>query len=255
MDNSQYEKDLWQRWQQQQSEEVTNELIQYYMHVVDYHVERVAQHIPASYDRADLKSLAIMGLYDAMYKFDPNRDVKFATYASIRVHGSIMDGLRREDWLPRSLRDRANKIERTSEQLEQQLNRTPTAEDIAKELDMEVEEVEATISDSLFAKVQSLDTQYQSDDPDEAASPLSFIQDDKMPTPTDHILTTELKSELVESIKQLQENEQLVISLVYMEELSLTEVGEVLDLTTSRISQIHKAAIFKLRKILEKSST
>lgn len=255
MNNSQYEEKLWQRWQQQQSESVTNDLIHFYMHVVDYHVDRVAQHIPASFDRADLKSLAIMGLYDAMSKFDPSRNVKFATYASIRVHGSIMDGLRKEDWLPRSLRDRANKIERTSEELEQQLNRTPTAEDIAQELGISVAEVEATISDALFAKVQSLDTQFQSADADEPATPLSFIQDDKTLSPTDHILTSDRKNDLIQSIRQLQENEQYVISLVYMEELSLTEVGEVLNLTTSRISQIHKAAIFKLRKILDKSST
>lgn len=253
MDNSQYEKNLWKRWSKAQSEEVANELIQYYIHVVDYHVASVAQHIPTSFDKGDLKSLGIMGLYDALYKFDPDRNVKFTTYASIRVHGSIIDGLRKEDWLPRALREKANKIERTSAQLEQQLNRIPTSKDIANELNIEVEEVESTISDTLFAKVQSLDVSFQSDEADTVATPLSFVQNDNITTPTEHLLATDLRDELVNSIKQLQHNEQLVISLVYVEELSLTEIGEVLDLSTSRISQIHKSAVFKLRKILEKA--
>ena len=252
MDNSQYEKKLWLRWQKQQNEQVANELIQHYMYLVDYHVEKVAHHIPASYDKQDLQSLGIMGLYDALNKFDMKRNVKFQTYASIRIHGSIMDGLRREDWLPRSLRDKANKIEKTSERLEQQLQRIPSSQDIASELNMEVEEVEGALSDYLFAQVQSLDSTYQTDESDDGAKSLSFVENDNVTTPTEHILASELKQELIQSIKQLKENEQVVISLVYVEELSLTEVGEVLELTTSRISQIHKSAVFKLRKILEK---
>lgn len=253
MDNSQYEADLWQRWQHQQEEATTNELIQYYMYIVDYQVEKVSQHIPASFDRGDLKSLGLMGLHDALYKFDLDRNIKFITYASIRVHGSIIDGLRREDWLPRSLRDKANKIEKMSAQLEQQLNRVPSAMDIATSLQMDVEEVELTITDTLFAKVQSLDAKFQTDDTDDATSALSFIDDNNTATPEEYILASEIKHELVQSIKQLKKNEQIVISLVYMDELSLTEIGEVLDLTTSRISQIHKSAIFKLRKIIEKA--
>lgn len=253
MDNSQYEKHLWKRWATSKNEDLANELIQYYIHVVDYHVASIGQHIPVSFDKGDLKSLGIMGLYDALYKFDPERNVKFTTYASIRVHGSIIDGLRKEDWLPRALREKANRIERTSAQLEQQLNRLPTATDIANELNLEVEEVEATISDTLFAKVQSLDASFQNEESDTEATALTFAQDDNVTTPSDHILAVDLRKELVNSIHQLQKNEQIVISLVYVEELSLTEVGEVLDLSTSRISQIHKSAIFKLRKILEKA--
>lgn len=253
MDNSQHEDRLWTKWQQDQNDVLANELIQYYMHIVDYQVDRIASYIPASFDKADLKSLGLMGLYDALYKFEPKRKVKFATYASIRVHGSIMDGLRKEDWLPRTLRDKAKKIEKTSEQLEQQLNRVPTTSDIATALQIEVEEVEATRTDILLANVQSLDANYQTDETDEGSHALLFMNDDNTPTPDEHIISNEVKKELIQSIQQLNEREQLVISLVYVEELTLTEIGDVLDLSTSRISQIHKKAISKLQSILSES--
>src|SRR5699024_5048801 len=154
-------KKLWKRWNNEKGEEIANELIQYYMHVVDYHVESIAQHIPQSYDKGDLRSLGIMGLYDALHKYDLKRNVKFTTYASIRVHSSIIDRLRKEDCLPRKLREKANKIERVSAELEQQLNRIPTSTDIADKLNMELAEVEEAISDKLFAKIHSLNASFQ----------------------------------------------------------------------------------------------
>ena len=253
MDDSQYEANLWNRWSNEQDEEIATELMQYYMHVVDYHVESIAQHIPQSFDKGDLRSLGFMGLYDALYKYDSQRNVKFTTYASIRVHGSIMDGLRKEDWLPRTLREKANRIERTSAELEQQLNRIPTSTDIANQLNMEVGEVEETISDTLFAKVHSLDANFQNEESDSSSTPITYIHNNNIKTPSEHLLASDLREELMEYIKKLGKNEQIVISLVYVEELSLTEVGEVLDLSTSRISQIHKSAIFKLRNILKKA--
>lgn len=252
MDNSQYEKNLWIQWKQHQNITLANQLIAYYMHIVDYQVERIASYIPATFDKGDLKSLGLMGLYDALYKFEPSRNVKFTTYASIRVHGSIMDGLRKEDWLPRALRDKAKKVEKVSEQLEQQLNRTPTAIDIAKVLQIEVEEVEMIRKDAMMANIQSLDARFQTDETDEGAHPLLFMDDEKLPTPDEQMIFNEIKEELVQSIKQLNKQEQLVISLVYIEELTLTEIGDILELTTSRISQIHKKAIHQLKFILSK---
>src|SRR5699024_390294 len=208
MDNSQYEKTLWKRWKNEKGEEIANELIQYYLHVVDYHVETIAQHIPQSFDKVELKSLGIMGLYDALHKYDSERNVKFTTYASIRVHGSIMDGLRKEDWLPRTLREKANKIEKTSAVLEQKLNRIPTSTDIAEELNMEVGEVEEAVSDTLFAKVQSLDASYQNKESDSASTTLAYIYDNNTKTPSEHLLANDLREELIEHIKQLGKNEQ-----------------------------------------------
>src|SRR5699024_1243601 len=106
--------------------------IQHYMHLVDYHVGRTAACIPESFDKNDLNSLGMMRLFDALNKFDPKRNLKFDTYATSRVHGASMDGLRREDWLPRSLRDRSKKTEKITQQLPQAYQRPPTAAAIAK---------------------------------------------------------------------------------------------------------------------------
>src|SRR5690625_5160331 len=127
--DSHYIEELWRQWINHQSEQAANELIKHYMYLVQFHVERVASYIPDSFDKNDLKSLGLMGLYDALNKFEPDRNLKFDTYATIRIRGSIMDGLRKEDWLPRTLRDDAKKIDKASQELEQKLQRTPTAED------------------------------------------------------------------------------------------------------------------------------
>lgn len=252
MNNSQYEEKLWADWSQHPNEQHENDIMHHYMYIVDYHVERIASYIPPSFDRADLKSLGLIGLYDALQKFEPKRNLKFATYATIRVHGSIMDGLRKEDWLPRALRDKAKQIEKTSDMLHQQLDRIPTSLDIAEALQIQPEEVETTIANTMFANVQSLDAHYEASESDNNVSVGSYVHDHSIPTPIDHLMTSELKEELMKSIKELNENEQLVINLFYIEELTLTEIGKVLELTTSRISQIHKRAIFKLRVILSK---
>src|SRR5699024_3329417 len=118
---------LWNSWINDQSEQAANALIEYYMYLVDFHVERISSYIPNSFDKNDLKSLGLLGLYDALNKFEPKRNLKFDTYATIRIRGSIIDGLRKEDWLPRTLRDQAKKIEKVSQELEQKLQRIPTA--------------------------------------------------------------------------------------------------------------------------------
>lgn len=243
---------LWSHWNRNRNEEAANGLIAHYMYIIDYHVERVASHIPASFDRNDLRSLGLMGLYDALTKFEPDRNLKFSTYATIRVRGSIIDGLRKEDWLPRTLREQTKRIENATKTLEQKLTRTPTASEIAKKLDIDEEEVETTMSHALFANLISLETTVTTAEDDRDTEISDMIEDTAAVHPEEQVTFKELTKELIEQIKHLNENEQLVISLFYEEELTLTEIGEVLNLTTSRISQIHKQAIFKLRKTLTK---
>lgn len=249
---TQYVRELWEAWEKDKTDRVGNALIQHYMYLVHYHVERVASYIPDSFDKSDLKSLGMMGLFDALHKFEPDRNLKFDTYATIRIHGSIMDGLRREDWLPRTLRDKAKRIEKVSQELEQELGRTPGSDEIAGKLGWKAEEVESTMTDALYANVLSTDTPIQGGETEEMTNIVSTVEDRNNITPDEHTLQTEVKEQLAAALKRLNKNEQLVISLFYMEELTLTEIGEVLDLTTSRISQIHKKAIFKLKDILGK---
>lgn len=246
------EHDLWDAWLENKDPNIANELIKHYMYLVTFHVERIAINLPRNVHRDDLTSLALMGLYDAINKFEPERGLKFDTYASFRIRGSIIDGLRKEDWLPRSHRERTKQIEAISEKLEQLHQRTPTAKEIANELGITASEVESLIRDTLFANVLSIEEKVQDNSSDHKEGVSYVIEDEQTVLPDEHMMNLELQQQLAESIKQLNENEQLVISLFYQDELTMTEIGKVLNLTTSRISQIHKSSLFKLRKILKK---
>lgn len=247
---SSQEQSLWKSWKTAK-DDTMNEMIEYYQYLVDYHVERISSHLPNSVSKDDVRSFGLLGLYDAITKFDEKRNLKFDTYASFRIKGAIMDGLRKEDWLPRSLREKAKKVERVSEELEQKLQRMPTSKEIGKQLDMSPEEVETIVKDALFSNVLSIEEKPKNEiDFNEGIG--YTIPDDQAISPEEELYMEELKQELVEAIKKLNKNEQMVISLFYNEELTLTEIGKILNLTTSRISQIHKKAIFKLKNILAK---
>lgn len=252
MSNSPQEKILWEKWLKNKDSDAANELVKKYMYLVSFHVERIAVNVPHYVVKEELESFALLGLYDALKKFEPDRELKFDTYASFRIRGSIIDGLRKEDWLPRLLREKSKQIEQVTQDLIQELQRMPTSSEIAKRMEMTAEEVESIVSDSLFANILSIDHQKNHDNDESREGTGYEIPDRSTVTPDQHVLNIELKEELVEGIKVLNENEKNVISLFYQDELTMTEIGEVLDLTTSRISQIHKNALFKLRKTIEK---
>jgi RNA polymerase sigma factor FliA len=250
---SETEQHYWNSWLIKKDSEAANELMRMYMHVVDYHTQRIAAHLPSSLSRDDVRSFGYTGLYDALQKFEPSRDFKFETYASFRVRGAIMDGLRKEDWLPRTVRDKVKKIEAVAASLEQSLERQPTSSEIAKQTGFSKEEVEEAVRDSLFSNVLSMDDKPAQ--PQKEKQDAGYVLPDlKTPQPEDAIMQKELLHQLTDCIKLLNQHEQLVISLFYKEELTFTEIGHILELTTSRISQIHKRAIFKLRESLAKLS-
>ena len=240
----------WQDWAESREAEAGNFLVKKYMPLVSYHVQRIAVNLPKNVSRDDLRSLGMIGLYDALEKFDPSRDLKFDTYASFRVRGAILDGLRKEDWLPRNTREKAKKIEAAIEKLEQKLMRNATVEEISIELNMGEDEVQSVMNEHFFANILSIDEKQNEQDDKEAHS--FILKDERALIPDEKIAKDELIREMVEMIGQLNDKEQLVISLFYKEELTLTEIGQVMNLSTSRISQIHSKAIYKLRHSLEK---
>ncbi|WP_112180866.1 MULTISPECIES: FliA/WhiG family RNA polymerase sigma factor [Paraliobacillus] len=249
-DSSPAIQEVWDKWSNDRDNESANQLVEHYLYLVQYHVQRIAIHLPKNVSKDDMKSLGLMGLYDALHKFEPKRDLKFDTYASFRIRGSIIDGLRKEDWLPRSTRDKSKKIDKALRDLEQKLHREPTLTEVAEFLGMRKQEVEEIVKDSLFSNLLSIEEK-SSEHQDDYKEGIGYnLPDDKNLTPEDSMLTAESHHELEQSIGQLNKNEQLVISLFYKEELTFTEIGNVLELTTSRISQIHKQAIFKLKKHL-----
>jgi RNA polymerase sigma factor for flagellar operon FliA len=245
-------KQLWGNWIATQDNISANGLLKHYMYLVSFHADRIAVHLPGSVSREDLESFGLIGLFDALHKFDPDRKLKFDTYASFRVRGAIIDGLRKEDWLPRSLREKTKRIEWAAQELEQELQRQPTAAEIGKKTGMTAKEVEKHVNDALFAHVLSIEEKPKESDGDFAEGVGYTIPAADSVLPDEYVMENERKDQLAEGIKQLNKNEQLVISLFYHDELTLTEIGQILELTTSRISQIHKQAIFKLRKLLGK---
>lgn len=245
------EQSNWEKWINTRDANAGNFLVKKYMPLVSYHVQRISVGLPKNVSRDDLKSLGMIGLYDALEKFDYTRDLKFDTYASFRIRGAIIDGLRKEDWLPRTTRDKAKKIEAAIERLEQRNMGTVTSADIASELGMEEDEVCSTMNEHFYANVLSIDEQPSEQDEKDGAS--FILKDDKAELPEDKLLKDELFENLSRQIGSLNDKEQLIISLFYKEELTLTEIGQVMNLSTSRISQIHSKALFKLRHALEKA--
>lgn len=245
------EQKLWLRWAKDKDPEAGDLLIKKYMPLVSYHVQRISVGLPKSVSRDDLTSLGMLGLFDALNKFDISRELKFDTYASFRVRGAIIDGLRKEDWLPRSAREKAKKMDAQVEQLEQKLMRHATAEEIAEQMEMSVDDVYRTAQEHFFSNILSINEQQEMDDFEGKAF---VIRDDNTRTPEQEMLQTELLGELAVHIQKLNEKEQIVLSLFYTEEMTLTEIGETLDLSTSRISQIHSKALFKLRKLLTENN-
>ncbi|KSU62538.1 RNA polymerase subunit sigma [[Bacillus] enclensis] len=242
------EQHYWDKWISNRDTEAGDLLVKKYMPLVSYHVARISVGLPKNVSREDIKSLGLMGLLDALQKFDPSRDLKFDTYASFRVRGAILDGLRKEDWLPRSTRDKAKRIESKILELEQRHLRHVSAEEVARELEMSAEDVYQTTNEHFFANVLSMDDQLK----DEEHETQSYsLKDHKTLSPEEEILKGESLTELELTIGKLSEKEQLVLSLFYKEELTLTEIGEIMKLSTSRISQIHSKAIFKLRNLLD----
>ncbi|OIJ13140.1 RNA polymerase subunit sigma [Anaerobacillus alkalilacustris] len=243
---------IWKKWLEERDTEACDELIRIYMPLVDYHVQRISVGLPKNVNKEDLKSHALMGLYDALEKFDYTRELKFDTYASFRIRGSIIDGLRQEDWLPRSLRERTKKVEITIEKLEQKYGRYVTAKEVAETLEISEEEVLQVMNESFVANLLSIDEKTNDTEREETFK--NTLIDKSTLTPEEQILRKNMHEELVTIIGSLNENEQLVISLFYFEELTLTEIGHILGLSTSRISQIHSKALFRLKQVFNKKS-
>ncbi|EGQ27363.1 RNA polymerase sigma factor for flagellar operon [Sporosarcina newyorkensis 2681] len=242
------ERHQWKLWLEDRDPDAGDALVQLYTPLVNYHVQRISAGLPKNVSRDEIKSLGYQGLFDALTKFDPTRDLKFDTYASFRIRGTIIDGLRKEDWLSRSSREKSKKLDEEISKLEQSYLRSVTPEEVADHLGMTADEVYQTVHEQYFANVLSIDEKMNDDD--EQNDQTFVLRDDHIKTPEQLAVKEELISDLVIKIKELNENEQLVLSLFYQEDMTLTEIGEILSLSTSRISQIHSKALFKLRSLL-----
>jgi RNA polymerase sigma factor for flagellar operon FliA len=240
---------LWQEYKRSRNPGVRDRLILTYAPLVKYVAGRVGSGLPAHVDEGDLVQYGLLGLISAIERFDLDRDIKFETYAIARIKGSIIDELRAMDWVPRSVRARARDIERTIAELEKKLHRAPTDEEISTRLGISEDELGQSLTEISRSSIAALDelwTVNTGGGGDQVAL-IDTIEDDSGPDPQGQLAETEMKEAIADSIARLPEREKLVVTLYYYEELTLREIGEVLGVTESRVSQLHTKAILRLK--------
>ena len=237
---------LWREYRASGDQRVRDRIILTYAPLVKFVAGRVGSGLPSHVDDEDLISYGLLGLIRAIERFDPGREVKFETYAIPRIRGAIIDELRAMDWVPRSVRGRARDIERAITELEARLGRAPTDEEIAERLGLSEEELNDSLGEISRTSVVALDELWSVSGGDQVAL-IDTIEDTQGPNPQSALAETELREGIGEALARLPEREKLVVTLYYYEELTLREIGEVLGVTESRVSQLHTKAILRLK--------
>ena len=241
-------RDLWRRYKTDGDERARERLVVAYSPLVKYVAGRMGSGLPSHVEEADLISYGLVGLINAILRFEPEREIKFETYAITRIKGAIIDELRSQDWVPRSVRARARQIERAHSKLEHKLQRAPTDEEMAAELEMDVQAFQDAILQISNSSMAALDELWTvSDSSGDSVSLLDTIADENAPDPAAALDQSDLRDRVADSISRLPEREKLVIALYYYENLTLREIGEVLGVTESRVSQLHTKAVLRLR--------
>jgi RNA polymerase sigma factor for flagellar operon FliA len=246
-------KDLWKRYKSSGDERARERLVVAYSPLVKYVAGRMGSGLPAHVEEADLISYGLGGLISAIERFDLSREIKFETYAITRIRGSIIDELRTLDWVPRSVRARAREIERANMKLEARFQRAPTDEEMAAELSMTVNEFQEALLQIANSTIVALDELWNiSDSSGDTVSLLDTLPDHRAPDPQAVVDQSELRDRIADAIAALPEREKLVVALYYYENLTLREIGEVLGVTESRVSQLHTKAVLRLRSKLSR---
>jgi RNA polymerase sigma factor for flagellar operon FliA len=244
--------EVWQQYQRTRDKALRDRLILNYAPLVKYVAGRIGTSLPAHVDEGDLNSYGLLGLIGAIERYDPGREIKFETYAINRIKGSIIDELRSLDWVPRSVRARAREIERAMAELENRLKRAPSDEEVAKEIGITVGEFQDSLTAISRTSVAALDELWSiSTSGGDTVSLIDTIEDPNADDPSRALSQTELREALADAIDKLPDRERLVITLYYYEELTLREIGEVLSVTESRVSQLHTKAILRLKVRLQ----
>ena len=227
-----------------------NKLIVEYMPVVKYIAEMISTRLPGSVMVDDLVSYGTFGLIDAIESFDIERGVKFETFCAPRVRGAILDGLRAQDWVPRITRSRMRKVRRAQEQLECELGRTPTNVELAARLEVDLEQLRNLLNEVSSVTIFSLSDSTGDPDDESNLKNIDYIEDSNLADPLEELT----KSEIMEVAQSyLTEKEFTVIDSYYNREMTMRDIGDVLGMSESRVSQIHSAAIDRLRNHIEKA--
>lgn len=241
------EEELWLEYKKEKNPKIRDAFVKQYAPLVKYVAGKVAISMPHNVEFDDLVGFGVFGLFDAIEKFDPEKHVKFKTYAVTRIRGAIFDELRSIDWVPRSVRQKSKEIEDAVHRLESNLGRAATDKEIASELNMSLKDFHSNMLKVSGTSMLSLnDVWYTGEDNDK----VSIVDSIEAPTslnPETIVEKEEIKKVIVEAINELPEKEKKVLVLYYYEDLTLKEIGKVLDVTESRISQLHTKAIMRLK--------
>ncbi|NMA02444.1 MAG: FliA/WhiG family RNA polymerase sigma factor [Clostridia bacterium] len=241
--------DLWSQYLKEKSPELREKIIVEYAPLIKYSALRIYQGLPKNIELDDLLSYGALGLIDAVDRYDANLNSNFEYYAKIRIRGAILDGLRKMDWAPQTLRRKAKALEKAYASLEQELGRYPTEEEVASFLGIKEEDLEKQLQDIGYLNILALEQPIENSDND-LFSLADFIKDQNSPEPSESIEYAELQKSLADAIQSLNDQEKMVITLYYYEELTSKEISKILELSEGRISQIHKKAVLKLKSKL-----
>ncbi|MBM4055507.1 MAG: FliA/WhiG family RNA polymerase sigma factor [Planctomycetes bacterium] len=221
--------------------------------LVKYVVNKFSIYLPSFVEKDDLVEYGVIGLLEASERFDPCKDTKFGTFAVSRIRGAILDYLRAQDWLPRSVRDKVSLARETYATLEQKLNRPPLPEEVAAELNIDTAEWEKLLTEinfGMFLSLEEINAKSEESGGKESAG--KQFADSKFCDPLSNLESEEEKELLIEAIKELPKREKLVISLYYYEGMMLKEISQLLDISESRVSQLHHQGLYMLRSKINK---
>lgn len=244
---------LWLQFKEEDSLEARDELIIQYAPLVKYVANRLAINLSSVVEIDELISYGIEGLIDAMEKFDHKRNIKFETYAITRIRGSMIDGLRAMDWVPVSLRQKSKELERSYASLEARLGRSASDAEVAQELGISLDDLSSLLREVAATTIISLDDFLPGEEGDDSKKRIvDILQDDEAVDALEMAEFMEVKETMARAIARLPDKEKTVVYLYYYEGLTLKEIGAVLTLSESRISQLHTKAILRLRGSLSK---
>lgn len=226
-----------------------DQLIMDYAPLIKFVAQRIASRLPPNIEIDDLISSGVIGLMDAIEKYDPSRDNKFKTYAEFRIRGAILDELRSQDWVPRSVRDKSKKIDRAYSELEQRYGRSVTDEELSNAMGLEINDFYDMLSKVKSTSLVSIDDVGAAGS--DRKSLLECIENVNSKNPFVQLKSKSVRDLLVKTIEDLPDKQRLVLSLYYYEDLNLKEIGRVLDVTESRVSQLHTQAVSRLKSKLK----
>ncbi|QEG25503.1 RNA polymerase sigma factor FliA [Gemmata obscuriglobus] len=240
---------VWLEYRERPTVELRNRLVERYLSLVKYNAERIWSRLPDGVELDDLISAGVFGLLDAIDAFDLTRGVKFETYCVPRIRGAMLDELRTMDWVPRLVRSKASKMEAARKQLEAALGRPPKPEELSEKLGIPLEQLESYVGDATAVNLVSLNKKWYETDSYKDVREIDILEDKKAESPTGRLQNRDLMKLVT---RGLNRNERLIVILYYYEEMTMKEIGATLNLSESRVSQMHSSIVARLQSHLAK---